>query len=125
MDFAVCIRLKTYNLIQLPKYVMILLYFIMLMSQISIAQLNIKVGYAGGLVQAPELDKVVDDFNAKFKAVNPAGRLDDELDRFTSVHGLEIGLRYRTGNLGGIISVVKVIFLERSITSHYFRINGS
>ena len=84
----------------MPKFGLFLLYFIVLMSQISTAQLNIKVGYAGGIVQAPELEKVVDDFNAKFKAVNPAGRLDDALDRFSSVHGLEIGLRYRTGNLG-------------------------
>jgi hypothetical protein len=69
-------------------------------SLISKAQLNIKVGYAGGIVQAPELDKVADDFNTRFKTVNPGGRVDDELDRFSSVHGLEIGLRYRTGNLG-------------------------
>lgn len=100
MHFSVCIRLKIYNLIQLPKYGLFSLYFIMLTSLISTAQLNIKVGYAGGLVQVPELDNVVDDFNAKFKTVNPAGRLDDELDRFSSLHGLEIGLRYRTGNLG-------------------------
>ena len=64
------------------------------------AQLNIKVGYAGGILRAPELDQVMDDFNAKFIAVNPSGRMDDELDRFSSIHGLEIGLRYRTGNLG-------------------------
>lgn len=84
----------------MPKFGLFFLYLIMFTSLISTAQLNIKIGYAGGIVQARELDNVVDDFNAKFKIKNPSGRLDDELDRFSSVHGLEIGLRYRTGNLG-------------------------
>jgi hypothetical protein len=100
MPFSVCIRLKTFNLKQLSKYGLFSLYFIVLATGVVTAQLNIKVGYAGGAVQASQLDKIVDDFNTKFTILNPSGRLDDELDRISSLHGLEIGLRYRTGNLG-------------------------
>jgi hypothetical protein len=100
MPFSVRIRLKTYKLIQLPKYIAFGLFFFVLSSGILSAQLNIKVGYAGGVVQASVLDEIVDDFNAKYLASNPSGRLDDELDRFSSIHGLEIGLRYRINNLG-------------------------
>ena len=65
-----------------------------------IGQMNIKVGYSGGFMKAPELNKIVDKFNTEFVNSFSGGLLDDELDQFRSVHGLEVGLRYRMKNVG-------------------------
>lgn len=64
------------------------------------AQLNIKVGYTGGFTKAPVLNSIVSNFNQKFTQVNPEGKLDDGLDEVRSLHGLEIGLRYRLNRVG-------------------------
>ena len=61
-------------------------------------QLNVKVGYNGGWTKAPVLNKVVDDFNANYST------LEDKLDRMTSMHGVEIGLRYRMSSVGFEVS---------------------
>jgi hypothetical protein len=63
-------------------------------------QVNIKVGYTGGFTKAPTMNNVVDRFNADFLKNNPEGKLDDALDQIKSLHGLEIGLRYRVNSVG-------------------------
>lgn len=63
-------------------------------------QLNIKVGYVGGFTKAPVLNDVVDRFNVDFLKTNDKGTLDDVLDPITSLHGLEVGLRYRINKVG-------------------------
>ena len=45
-------------------------------------------------MKAPVLNKVVDNFNTKYV------KLDDKLDQFRSMHGIEIGLRYRLNRVG-------------------------
>ncbi len=67
-------------------------------------QINIKVGYAGAFTKAPVLNKIVDDFNANFLKTQTQGRLDDPLDQFRSLHGLEVGLRYRMKSVGFEVS---------------------
>jgi hypothetical protein len=59
-----------------------------------LAQVNIKVGYTGGFMKAPVLNKVVDDFNTKYN------KFEDKLDPFKSIHGIEIGVRYRMNKVG-------------------------
>jgi len=78
------------------------LLFILLMaySQSLTSQMNIKVGYTGGFTKAPVLNKVVDDFNVDFLNKQTEGRLDDQLDRLKSMHGIEVGLRYRINSVG-------------------------
>ncbi|MBK8517389.1 MAG: hypothetical protein IPL55_14225 [Saprospiraceae bacterium] len=63
-------------------------------------QLNIKVGYTNGFMDAPILNKVVTNFNESFTSKYPGSFLDDNLNKFSSVHGLEIGLRYRVNSVG-------------------------
>ena len=58
------------------------------------AQWNIKVGYAGGFMKAPVLNNVIDNFNNKYNT------FEDKMDPFRSIHGLEIGLRYRLNSVG-------------------------
>ena len=58
------------------------------------AQWNIKVGYAGGFMKAPVLNGVVDKFNNKYP------NFEDKFETFKSIHGLEIGLRYRLRTVG-------------------------
>lgn len=57
-------------------------------------QFNIKVGYNAIFIEAPNLNRMVDIYNSSLE--NPY----DKLDKFTSLHGLELGLRYRIGNTG-------------------------
>lgn len=56
------------------------------------AQFNVKVGYNAAFINAPTLDKMIEDYNQSLEVTL------DELDRFRSLHGLEIGVRYRMGN---------------------------
>lgn len=63
-------------------------------------QVNIKVGYIGGFTKAPVLNEVVSDFGKRFLTNHPTGKMDDALDQFRSLHGLEIGLRYKLSNVG-------------------------
>lgn len=67
-------------------------------------QVNLKVGYAGGFTKAPVLNAVVSKFNTDFVSNNPSGRLDDALNDFRSLHGLEIGVRYRINRVGFEVS---------------------
>lgn len=62
------------------------------------AQFNIKVGYSGGFTKAPVLNGIVDRYNIKF------GKADAPLEQFRSLHGLEIGLRYRLSRVGFEVS---------------------
>lgn len=57
-------------------------------------QTNVKVGYVGGWTKAPVLNKIVDDFNLRYPT------LEDNLDRNTSMHGIELGVRYRMKSVG-------------------------
>lgn len=76
------------------------LIFLMAISLSAIGQLNIKVGYTGGFTKAPALNAIVDKFNTDFISNNPEGKLDDALDQIRSLHGLEVGLRYRMNSVG-------------------------
>lgn len=62
-------------------------------------QLNIKVGYTGGFTQAPDLNNIVNMFNENFSS-KYGGKLDDALNEIKSMHGLELGLRYRLNKVG-------------------------
>ena len=73
---------------------------IVFLDQTAYTQINIKVGYTGGFTKAPVLNKIVNDFNQSFISKNTNGRLDDVLDEVRSLHGLEIGLRYRLNSVG-------------------------
>lgn len=59
-----------------------------------VSQFNIKVGYNGAFLNAPNLNKMVDVYNEGLE------KSIDDLDRFKSLHGLEIGVRYRIGRAG-------------------------
>ncbi len=61
-------------------------------------QFNIKVGYTGGFMKAPVLNDIVDRYNVKF------GNADAPLEHFKSIHGLELGLRYRLNKVGFEVS---------------------
>ena len=63
------------------------------------SQLNIKVGYTGGFTSAPDLNNIVRRFNEDFTG-KYGGKLDDALNEIRSMHGLEIGLRYRINRVG-------------------------
>lgn len=78
------------------KYLLLLFLFISVPLS---GQVNIKVGYTGGFTKAPAFNKVVNDFNDKFVS-KYNGKLGDELDEIRSLHGLEIGLRYRMNKVG-------------------------
>lgn len=78
------------------KYSLLLFLFT---PYVLLAQLNIKVGYTGGFTKAPVLNKVIDDFNEKFVSKHN-GKLSDALDEVRSLHGLEVGLRYRLNKVG-------------------------
>jgi hypothetical protein len=60
----------------------------------ALSQFNIKVGYNGAILKAPSLNNMITLYN------NDLTTKYDELDKFTSLHGLEIGVRYRIGNAG-------------------------
>lgn len=81
------------------KYKLIIIFCI-INSYWLLGQMNIKVGYIGGFTEAPVLNKVLDDFNTNFLLNQTDGKLDDKLDRFRSLHGIEIGLRYRINKVG-------------------------
>jgi len=86
-------------MLPIPKYLLIII-FCVTNSHLILSQMNIKVGYIGGFTKAPALNKVVDDFNTNFLVHQSGGRLEDQLDRFRSIHGIEIGLRYRISKVG-------------------------
>jgi hypothetical protein len=77
----------------------IALLLFVIIPKIIFGQLNIKVGYTGGFTKAPELNTIVSDFNETFVS-KYNGKLGDALDEIRSLHGLEIGLRYRMGGVG-------------------------
>jgi hypothetical protein len=76
------------------------IFLFSLICSTAFTQLNIKVGYSNGFLDAPALNKVVNDFNDGYVSNTNGGTLDDQLDRFKSIHGLEIGLRYRLNKVG-------------------------
>lgn len=78
----------------------LIIIFVSLSNIVLYAQLNIKVGYSNGYMDAPELNKVITGFNEGFVKKFSSGTLDDKLDPFRSLHGLEIGLRYRLNKVG-------------------------
>jgi hypothetical protein len=78
------------------RYSMLLFLFIPFFLK---GQINIKVGYIGGFTRAPELNKVINNFNEKFVS-KYNGKLGDALDDVRSLHGLEVGLRYRMNKVG-------------------------
>jgi hypothetical protein len=88
----------------LQKKVSITLILVWIISFYAISQLNIKVGYIGGFTKAPVLNGAVTRFNDDFIKNNPDGNLDDALDQIKSLHGIEIGLRYRINRVGFEIS---------------------
>lgn len=62
------------------------------------AQFNIKVGYTGGQINAPELDEIISRYNTDFST--RFGFIEDDLELVKSMHGIELGLRYRYKNVG-------------------------
>lgn len=64
-----------------------------------LAQWNIKVGYNGGFTAAPQFNSIVNNTN-NFVAGLPNIILDDPLDNLKSLHGLEVGIRYRRRSFG-------------------------
>lgn len=58
------------------------------------AQFNVKVGYNAVFLDIPQVNGMVRQYNAGL-----AEPLDD-LDEFSSLHGLELGVRYKIGNTG-------------------------
>jgi hypothetical protein len=82
-----------------------LIFFVSICSIAKVpCQLNIKIGYNGGFMKAPELNKIVDRFNDDFLVTYSGKTLDDRLDQFRSLHGLEVGLRYRLNRVGFEVS---------------------
>lgn len=66
---------------------------------IGFSQLNIKIGYNGGFTSAPDYNGIVAQFNDDFVS-KYGGTLDAPLGDLKSLHGLEIGLRYRMNHVG-------------------------
>lgn len=66
--------------------------FCIFFSHNSFGQVNIKVGYNGAFTQSPTLDNMVKLYNEKLDEIY------DDLEPFSSLHGLELGVRYRMGN---------------------------
>lgn len=62
------------------------------------SQFNIKVGYRGGFSKMDGINQVINRFNEKYFT------LEDKLDEFKSLHGLELGLRYKMGPAAAEIS---------------------
>ncbi len=60
-------------------------------------QVNIKVGYTNGFTKAPGYNDIVNTFNNN---VESNLKLNDALDELKSLHGLELGVRYRINNVG-------------------------
>jgi len=82
----------------LKKIELVLLVALICVTNVAIGQFNIKVGYTGGFMKAPDLNRIVDNFNTKYD------KFSDQLDQFKSLHGLELGLRYRIGSVGAELS---------------------
>ena len=78
----------------------LIIFFVLLSYMVGFGQLNIKVGYSNGFLDAPVLNKMVTDFNEGFVKKIGGGSIDDQLDWFKSIHGLEVGLRYRINKVG-------------------------
>jgi hypothetical protein len=72
----------------------LVMFFFLGQSQLA-GQFNIKVGYAGSFPQDSKLNMLIDQFNA-----NQGKKLEDNMDRFSSYHGLTLGLRYRLNRIG-------------------------
>ncbi|MBK9257194.1 MAG: hypothetical protein IPM42_17090 [Saprospiraceae bacterium] len=64
----------------------------------SYGQFNIKVGYRGGFSKMEGINNVLDRFNEKYFT------LEDKFDHVRSLHGLELGLRYRIGSVAAEVS---------------------
>jgi hypothetical protein len=71
--------------------VLYILIFISFTFQTSYSQFNIKVGYRGGFSNMGGINSVIKEFNQKYFT------LEDKLDEYKSLHGLELGVRYRMG----------------------------
>ncbi|MFZ1702952.1 MAG: hypothetical protein WAT79_01325 [Saprospiraceae bacterium] len=56
-----------------------------------LAQFNIKVGYNAAFVKVPTINNMIDQYNEGLEETF------DALDPFRSLHGLEIGVRYKMG----------------------------
>lgn len=63
-------------------------------------QINLKVGYMGASTRAPVVNKIVQDFNTRLTTTFAGSKLDDQLQNFNFSNGMELGLRYRIGNVG-------------------------
>jgi hypothetical protein len=59
------------------------------------AQLNIKVGYSGAWPQDARVNEIIDKFNAGIGSL-----LEKPMNNFSSMHGLSVGLRYRSKKVG-------------------------
>ena len=83
----------------LQRRIIFLFFFTLIYLNVLVSQLNIKVGYTGGFTSAHDLNNIVRKFNEDFIG-KYGGRLDDALNEIRSMHGLEIGLRYRINRVG-------------------------
>lgn len=73
----------------IPSFSLIL--FVLVFNMPLHAQFNIKVGYRGGYSEMNAVNDIVNRFNEKYFT------LEDKLDNFRFIHGLELGLRYKIG----------------------------
>lgn len=71
---------------------------------IGFGQFNIKVGYNGGFAQLKAFDQIIDDYNNNILSQISGSRLDKSMNHINSLHGIEIGLRYRINRIGFEIS---------------------
>jgi hypothetical protein len=58
------------------------------------SQVNIKVGYNGAFLNTPNLNNIIAQYNQSLEETF------DALDEFKSLHGLELGVRYKIGKAG-------------------------
>jgi len=66
-----------------------LLWGVILVPNVSISQVNIKIGYAGAYVLAPETNQLIDQYNVTNQSV-----LNEQMPTLHWMHGIDMGLRY-------------------------------
>jgi hypothetical protein len=78
------------------KRVSTLCFFLVALTETpSFCQFNIKVGYSGAYTNDIEINNIISTFNNNY-----GQKLEDDMDPFTSMHGLTIGLRYKIKSFG-------------------------
>lgn len=105
---------------------LLLLLFLFLISGLQ-GQLNIKIGYGGAYTKAQQTNNIISSYNQKMD-----GQLNQEVRAMHWLHGIDMGARYRRGNVAAEISweslgnVIKATELNGNNAIEkqvYFRLN--